>query len=90
MLKEQTVELILCDMNMPGMSGVELVKNIRSEIKGGDDIRIIMISAEESEEYVQTITAAGADGFITKPFNAQKLLDGILSNVQSRQIEIER
>ena len=88
-LRKQTVELILCDMNMPGMSGVELVKKIRAEITGGDDIKIIMISAEENSEYIQTITAAGADGYITKPFNAEKLIEGILLNIERSTSNVE-
>lgn len=87
-LAKEPVELVLCDMNMPEMNGVELVKKIRGEIKGGGDIKIIMISAEDSEEYVREITAAGADGHITKPFNAKKLLNGIAANIKSRQVEI--
>jgi CheY-like chemotaxis protein len=58
--------LVLTDINMPGMSGLELVKRIR--VRGGN-VRVYVVSAYENDEYRQTSLALGADGFIPKPMD---------------------
>ncbi len=70
-LKANPVDVVLCDINMPEMSGTELVKKVR-EISECDDTRIIMVSTESSDDLIQGVMADGANGFITKPFTPEK------------------
>ncbi len=66
-----TVDIMLCDINMPEMSGIELVKKVR-EIDSCKDTKIVMVSTESSQEVIGNAIADGANGFITKPFTPEK------------------
>ncbi len=65
------VDIMLCDINMPEMSGTELVKKVR-ELPACADTKIIMVSTESSQEVIDSSMADGANGFITKPFTPEK------------------
>jgi len=71
-LKTAPVDLVLCDVNMPEMGGLEMVKKIRAELKNCDNTKIIMVSTESSQELIDGVIADGANGFITKPFTPEK------------------
>ncbi len=71
-LKVSPVDLVLCDINMPEMNGLEMVKKIRSELKSCDNTKIIMVSTESSQELIDGVIKDGANGFITKPFTPEK------------------
>ncbi len=70
-LKGSAVDIVLCDINMPEMGGMEMVKKVR-EIDACKDTKIIMVSTESSQEVVDNAIADGANGFITKPFTPEK------------------
>lgn len=64
--------VILLDVNMPGMSGLELIPKIRA--LGGDDYSAIMLTTSNSTlEDVQLGIEAGADDYLIKPFRIQEL-----------------
>ncbi len=65
------VDIMLCDVNMPEMSGTELVKKVR-ELPDCENTKIIMVSTESSQELIDGVIADGANGFITKPFTPEK------------------
>ncbi len=65
------VDIMLCDVNMPEMSGIELVKKVR-ELPACENTKIIMVSTESSQELIDGVIADGANGFITKPFTPEK------------------
>lgn len=69
-------DLILIDMNMPVMDGTEAVRRIRAT-KTGSDVKIICISGNTAEEAHREATAAGADGFLNKPFRDTELFETI-------------
>ena len=71
-LKVAPVDLVLCDVNMPEMTGLEMVKKIRTELKICGNTKIIMVSTESSQELIDGVIADGANGFITKPFTPEK------------------
>jgi len=70
-LKVSPVDLVLCDINMPEMNGLEMVKKIRTELKTCDGTKIIMVSTESSQELIDGVIKDGANGFITKPFTPE-------------------
>ena len=71
-LKAETVDIILCDVNMPEMGGAEMVKKVRTELSSCADTKIIMVTTESAQELVDSIMADGANGFISKPFTPEK------------------
>ena len=73
-LRKQTYSIMLCDINMPEMGGSELVKEVR-QISYHNDMKIIMISTETSQELIDQLLADGANGYIGKPFTADKFHD---------------
>lgn len=70
-LKTAPVDIILCDINMPEMSGTEMVKQAR-QLPNCKDTKIIMVSTESSQELIDSILADGANGYITKPFTPER------------------
>ena len=69
-LNADTVDIILCDINMPEMSGTELVKKVR-ELDSCKAMKIIMVSTESSQDIMDSTMADGANGFISKPFTPE-------------------
>ena len=70
LLREHTVDLILLDLNMPGMGGLEACRAIRS----GWDVPIIIVSVRESDRDKVEALDAGADDFVSKPFSFDELM----------------
>ncbi|MCO5143558.1 MAG: response regulator [Oligoflexia bacterium] len=64
------VDIVLSDVNMPEISGIELVKVIRAKMP---KLPIIMITTESSPEMKQEMLSAGANGIITKPFPPEEM-----------------
>lgn len=73
-LNAEAVDIMLCDINMPEMSGPELVKKVR-ELPTCTDMKIIMVSTESSDEIINDMLTNGANGYITKPFTPEKFRD---------------
>jgi len=67
-------ELALVDWNLPAMSGLDLVKEIRRR-STHDDIRLMMVTTETELARVQEALEAGADEYIMKPFDKEMLLE---------------
>ena len=77
LLAENRVDLILCDINMPVMNGLEFVKQL-SGIENARGVPIVMITTEGSESQVVQALAAGARGYIRKPFTAEQVKEHVL------------
>ena len=69
-LREQRFDLVLLDMNMPGMGGLDTCRAIRSQ----SEIAIIVLTVRDSETDKVEALDAGADDYITKPYNPPELL----------------
>jgi len=70
-LQNTPMDIVLCDINMPEMSGLEFVKAAR-KLDCCKNTKIIMVSTESSEELIKSVMADGANGYITKPFTPEK------------------
>ena len=70
------IELILSDINMPEMGGIDLVKNVR-ETKNADQLPILMVTTEGGSGMVAAAMDSGANGYVTKPFTPEALKDAI-------------
>lgn len=66
------IDLILCDWNMPNMSGIEFVKALRGSGQKGN-IPIVMVTTEGSDAKVEEAKNSGANGYLTKPFTPEQL-----------------
>ena len=75
-LAKQQVDIVLTDMNMPVMTGIEMAREIKKNILL-DELPLIMITTEQKENEKQAALDAGIDVFLTKPFKPQELLDCI-------------
>ena len=67
-------DLLLLDMSMPGRSGIELIKQVRSE---KPKLRILVLSMHEEHQYAVRAIRAGAAGYLTKESASQQLVDAI-------------
>jgi two-component system, chemotaxis family, chemotaxis protein CheY len=72
LLRDNPVALILCDINMPVMSGLELLQKIKEEDLAAG-IPIVMITTEDSEPQVRQAIMAGARGYVRKPFTVEHI-----------------
>lgn len=70
LLREKTVDLILLDLNMPGMGGLETCRAIRN----GWDVPIIVLSVRDSDADKVEALDAGADDYVCKPFSFDELM----------------
>ena len=66
------VSLVILDWNMPGMTGLEVLKSIKSDPKT-KHIVVMMLTSEADMNFVKDALAAGAQNYLTKPFD-QKML----------------
>jgi len=72
-LKNRQFDIVLLDINMPGMNGFEVCRRIRSD-KETQDIPIIFLSAESERESILKGFEVGAQDFVIKPFDSRELL----------------
>lgn len=76
-LKAKKVDLILSDINMPLMDGLEFVRQIKAQ-NLAPGVPVVMITTESSEEHVKQAIEAGARGYIRKPFTAEQVKERVL------------
>jgi two-component system chemotaxis response regulator CheY len=72
-LSASQVDMLITDLNMPNMDGLELIKKVREEGKHRFT-PIVMLTTESSEEKKKAGREAGASGWIVKPFKPEQLL----------------
>ena len=71
-LKKQTVGLILSDINMPNMDGLEFLTKVRAE-QAWQSLPIVMVSTEGTHAKVLEAVERGASGYVRKPFTAEQI-----------------
>lgn len=76
-LKASQVDLILSDINMPSMDGLEFLRQVRLR-NLAPGVPVVMITTESSEEHVKQAIQAGAQGYIRKPFTAEQVKERVL------------
>lgn len=72
--KEKTVDLVLTDQNMPIMDGLTLITNLRG-LASYNKVPILMLTTESSDEMKAKGKAAGANGWLVKPFDPKRLIE---------------
>jgi len=76
-LAKESVDLILCDINMPVMDGLEFVRQM-AQVESAKGIPVVMITTEGSENHVVQALSAGARGYIRKPFTPDQVKEHVL------------
>jgi two-component system chemotaxis response regulator CheY len=77
LLRAKRVDLIVSDINMPSMDGLEFLRQIREQ-NLAPGVPVVMITTESSEEHVKQAILAGAQGYIRKPFTAEQVKERVL------------
>ena len=75
-LAAHKVSLVVCDLNMPNMNGIEMVREARADSRF-NGIPIVMLTTEGQKEKMLEAKQAGATGWLVKPFDEQKLVSVI-------------
>jgi two-component system, chemotaxis family, chemotaxis protein CheY len=76
LLKKGGFDFLITDWNMPGMSGLDLLKAVRADADLGK-LPILMVTAEAKREQIIAAAEAGVNGYIVKPFTALTLKEKI-------------
>mgnify|MGYP003393272590 CR=1 FL=1 len=79
------IDIILCDWNMPGMSGIELLQQVRPN---NPDLPFLMITGNATEQFVLEAQQNGVTGYIAKPFSPivlQKKLNAVAQMIAKRR-----
>lgn len=78
--KNSDIDVIITDINMPIMNGLEMIKELN---KQGSKIPIVVMSAHTEEEYIDEAKVQGISEYLLKPFDFIKFID-IMSNLKIR------
>jgi DNA-binding response OmpR family regulator len=89
MAREHLPDLVVTDLMMPGMDGIELCRQLKTHVETSH-IPVIMLTAKTSVESQVEGLEMGADDYVTKPFNQLLLKTRIQNLLQSRQLLRER
>jgi len=76
MLKTSDFDFLITDWNMPGMTGIDLLRAVRSD-DALSHMPVLMVTAEAKREQIVAAAQAGVNGYVVKPFTAQALKEKI-------------
>lgn len=76
MLQNGKFDFLVTDWNMPGMQGIDLLKNVRADANL-KDLPVLMVTAESKRDQIVEAAQAGVNGYIVKPFTAATLKEKI-------------
>lgn len=85
-IRNEDFDLVLCDLNMPGESGLQLLQHILAE---HPDTAAITVTAIDDPEVARTALGIGAYGYIIKPFETNEVLINVANALRRRQLEID-
>ena len=85
LLQRQPVSVILCDQRMPGMTGVNFLKEVREAWP--DIVRIVISGYTDSEDIIAGINEAGIYQYILKPWSPDHLLESVRNAVETRVLQ---
>jgi len=76
MLQAGDFDFLITDWNMPGMTGIDLLKTVRADEKLAS-LPVLMVTAEQKREQIVEAAQAGVNGYVVKPFTAGVLKEKI-------------
>jgi CheY-like chemotaxis protein len=83
-LDAEPAHLVILDLNMPGMSGMDTLEQLRKRLDAFN-VPVIIVSAEDSEESIVDGLSCGADEYIVKPFKSSELLAKVAIALRKKQ-----
>ncbi|MDQ5816654.1 MAG: response regulator [Actinomycetota bacterium] len=86
LLRDKPFAIVLTDMNMPGVSGLDLIMQITAEYP---DIATVMITGLDDAKLANAALEMGAYGYIIKPFEPNEVLINVANALRRRSLEIE-
>jgi two-component system chemotaxis response regulator CheY len=72
LLHEKWIDLVLCDVHMPKMTGLELVR-VMSENRLTSGVPVVMVSSDRNQEQIEEFLRLGVRGYVVKPFQPEAL-----------------
>jgi two-component system chemotaxis response regulator CheY len=84
LLQGNPVDLVLSDINMPVMDGIEFVRNMQS-MPSTKQIPVVMITTEGGEKHVMEALSLGAKGYIRKPFTPDQVKEHVIPVIRSER-----
>lgn len=82
----ETPDLVMLDLRMPGMDGIEFLKKWKAEL-GFSDTRFIIMTSETSRDIVEQVVSFGISDYIAKPFSGKTLISRISQHIPLKQRE---
>ena len=82
-LNTEPIDLIICDWNMPGMTGFEFLSLVREQ---SETMPFLMLTAEAYQENVQAAIDAGVTDYVIKPFTADVLLNKVQGAIKRMKL----
>ena len=86
MLQSGSFDFLVTDWNMPGMSGIDLLRAVRADERL-KHLPVLMVTAEAKRDQIIEAAQAGVNGYVVKPFTAQALkekIEKIFERVQAK------
>jgi two-component system, chemotaxis family, chemotaxis protein CheY len=83
-LDNGSVDLILCDINMPVMDGIEFLRQVKG-VQNAQGVPVVMITTEGSESNVVQALSIGARGYIRKPFTPEQVKEHVFPLLEQRK-----
>ena len=83
----QDVQAVLCDIQMPGESGIELLRDLTTDYR---DVAVVMTTAVDDPQMADVAFEIGAFGYVVKPFDHNELLINLASALRRRGLELAR
>ena len=87
LLASQQFAAVLCDINLPGRSGLDLLRELRAQ---HPDVAPVMVTGRDDPSIANQALDLGAFGYVTKPFAPNELLIDVSNALHRRQVERER
>lgn len=81
-LNSGSIDFLVTDWNMPGMTGIDLLRHVRADEKLRS-LPVLMVTAEAKREQIIEAAQAGVNGYVVKPFTALALKEKIEKNLRT-------
>ena len=85
-LREHSIALVLCDVNMPGGSGIDFTREVLAHYP---DTAVVMVTGMDDRAYADVAIELGAYGYVLKPFKPNELVINVGNALRRRTLEIE-
>ncbi|HWH94120.1 MAG TPA: HD domain-containing phosphohydrolase [Baekduia sp.] len=86
---QEEPDLILMDLQMPGLDGLQLLERLQPRLEGGSRIAVIMLTGDDSPRARRAALSGGARDFVAKPIDADEILLRVANLLETRRLQRE-